>query len=152
MQTKQIILLAVFSVLAIGAGIGVGFLGNKLTSSPTEISSEESADQVISQVATDVASIKNGDVFGSQDADTFNDSAQGYLVAGGIDGEGSHRLERMGGISQTVYLTSSVTDLDKFVGMDVKVWGETNKGQKAGWLMDVGRVQIVNIQGTQPEE
>jgi hypothetical protein len=36
--------------------------------------------------------------------------------------------------------------------MIVKVWGETNKAQKAGWLMDVGRVQVVNPQGEAPAE
>jgi hypothetical protein len=93
-----------------------------------------------------------GDVFGVQDEKTFKDSAEGYLEIGGLDGEGSHKLLRPGGDSQTVYLTSSVTDLDKFDGMSVKVWGETFKGQKAGWLMDVGRVQIVSPQGEKPTE
>lgn len=103
----------------------------------------------VSQVAS--GTVKTGDVFGAQDASAFKDSAQGFLTAGGIDGEGSHRLLRSGGDSQTVYLTSSVTDLSKFEGMDVKIWGETFRGQKAGWLMDVGRVEIVNPQGQQPE-
>lgn len=66
--------------------------------------------------------------------------------------EGSHKLLRTGGNSQTVYLTSSVTDLDKFNGMEVKVWGETQAGNKVGWLMDVGRVEIVNVKGVVPEE
>ncbi|MDQ3008267.1 MAG: hypothetical protein M3Q81_01600 [bacterium] len=96
--------------------------------------------------------VSTGDVFGIQDEKTFKDSAEGYLAAGGIEGEGSHRLVRPGGVSQTVYLTSSVTDLAKFEGMEVKIWGETFKGQKAGWLMDVGRVQIVNPSGEEPSE
>lgn len=96
-------------------------------------------------------SIKAGDVFGIEDEETFPNTAQGYLEAGGIDGEGSHRLLREGGPSQTVYLTSSITDLDKMVGMEVKVWGETYKGQKAGWLMDVGKVKVVDPKAQPPE-
>lgn len=30
------------------------------------------------------------------------------------------------------------------------IWGETFKGQKAGWLMDVGRVEVVNTSATKP--
>jgi hypothetical protein len=33
-------------------------------------------------------------------------------------------------------------DLDSFVGMDVKVWGITFQAEIAGWLMDVGRVEV----------
>jgi len=36
--------------------------------------------------------------------------------------------------------------------MEVKIWGETFKAQKAGWLMDVGRVEIVNPDGEAPLE
>ena len=50
----------------------------------------------------------------------------------------------MGGdASQNVYLTSSVIDLSKYTGKKVQVWGETFQGQKAGWLMDVGRIKLL---------
>lgn len=62
---------------------------------------------------------------------------------GKVTTEGSHVLVRPG-VSQNVYLTSSVVDMDKYVGKTVQVWGETFKGQKAGWLMDIGRIKIVN--------
>lgn len=87
--------------------------------------------------------IKKGTVVGSEDTKTFRDSTEGTLEEGGVDGEGSHHLVRPGGESQNVYLTSSVVDLGQFVGKKIKVWGETNKAQKAGWLMDVGRVEIL---------
>jgi hypothetical protein len=35
--------------------------------------------------------------------------------------------------------------------MEVKIWGETFKGQQAGWLMDVGRVEVIEVEGEQPE-
>lgn len=80
---------------------------------------------------------------GSADIKTFKDSAEGELDRGGINGEGTHKLIRPGGKSQTVYLTSSVLNLDEFVGKKVKVWGETFSAEKAGWLMDVGRLEIL---------
>ena len=89
------------------------------------------------------ASVAKGDIFGVKDDKAFKDSAEGELKVGGIDGEGAYHLERPGGDSQSVYLTSSTIDLSLFVGKKVKVWGETNTAQKAGWLMDVGRLQIL---------
>jgi len=86
--------------------------------------------------------IKPGVEFGSKNQN-FKDTTIGVLERGGIDGEGTHHLVREGGPSQNAYLTSSVLDLDQFVGKKVQVWGETFKGQKAGWLMDVGRIKIL---------
>jgi len=84
-----------------------------------------------------------GQEFGSKDTGAFPDSAVGILEKGGIDGEGTHKLVREGGESQTAYLTSSLVDLDPLVGKKIEVWGETFKAQKAGWLMDVGRVKVL---------
>src|SRR5258706_4569904 len=89
--------------------------------------------------------VKVGDVYGSADEKAFKDSATGVLDKGGFNGEGTHKLLRPGGPSQTVYLTSSVIDLDSMVGDQITVWGETFKGQKVGWLMDVGRAQVENL-------
>ena len=80
---------------------------------------------------------------GFADEKTFKDTAEGTLVEGGISGEGTHHLERSGGISQNVYLTSTVINLQDFVGKKVQVWGETTSGRKAGWLMDVGKVKVI---------
>ncbi len=80
---------------------------------------------------------------GVADTKTFRDSAEGTLVEGGIAGEGTHHLERSGGASQNVYLTSTVINLADFVGKKVQVWGETTSGKKAGWLMDVGKVKVI---------
>jgi hypothetical protein len=72
-----------------------------------------------------------------------NDQAEGVLKEGGIDGEGSHHLERDGGPTQNVYLTSSVIPLDEFVGKKVRVFGSTFQAEKAGWFMDVGRLEVI---------
>lgn len=82
-------------------------------------------------------------IVGSLDTKTFRDSAEGILEVGSINGEGTHKLIRPGGESQTVYLTSSVLDLNQFVGKKVRVFGETFAAKKAGWLMDVGKVEIL---------
>jgi hypothetical protein len=47
------------------------------------------------------------------------------------------------GEDKYVYLTSTVIDLQSFVGKKVKVWGETLSGLHAGWLMDVGKIKVV---------
>jgi hypothetical protein len=148
-MSKKSPLPIIAAVIAIAAGVATGWGGAQLQGK-TSSSSGIPADGKLQQVAT--GEVKAGDVFGVPDEQTFKDSAEGYLEIGGLDGEGSHKLIRVGGISQTVYLTSSITDLDKFDGMNVKVWGETFKGQKAGWLMDVGRIQVVNPQGQAPAE
>jgi len=88
--------------------------------------------------------IVKGTTVGISDEKTFKDSAEGKLEKGGVNGDGSHHLVRPGGESQNVYLTSSVVDLDKFVGREVKVWGETFSSQKAGWLMDVGKLKVLD--------
>lgn len=86
---------------------------------------------------------EKGKTFGVVDEKAFKDQAEGEIASGGIDGEGSHHLIRDGGESQYVYLTSSIVDLDQFVGKKVRVWGQTFEAQKAGWLMDVGRLEIL---------
>lgn len=87
--------------------------------------------------------IAKGKEFGLDDPGK-TDTAIGVVEAGGINGEGTHKLLREGGPSQTVYMTSSVLDLDQFVGLKIQIWGETNKAQKAGWLMDVVKVKVLD--------
>lgn len=89
------------------------------------------------------AVVKTEKSVGSTDTKTFRDSTEGTLESGGLDGEGTHHLVRPGGESQTAYLTSSIIDLDQYVGKKVKIWGETFSAQKAGWLMDVGKIELL---------
>lgn len=148
MTKKSKKLLVIISLLAIATGTATGFGGYKLQSktSANKRFEKESVERIAE------GTINEGDTFGIDDSKTFKDTATGYLEKGGIDGEGSHQLLREGGSSRTVYLTSSVTDLDKLVGMEVKVWGETNKGQKAAWLMDVGLVEVIDTEAEPPFE
>lgn len=83
-----------------------------------------------------------GDTAGSNDTQTYKDTATGVLRDGGMSGDGQYHLERPGGDSQSVALTSSLVDLSQYLGHTIKVWGQTQKAPKAAWLMDVGRVEV----------
>lgn len=144
MTTTQKKKFVIFIIVAILAGTLTGYGSSQLKKT------NNLDEGNVAQVASDTESIKAGDFFGVTDESTFSDNAQGYLEKGGIDGEGSHKLLREGGASQTVALTSSVTDLDDFVGMEIKIWGETNKAQKSGWFMDVGRVEVITVDAQSP--
>lgn len=84
----------------------------------------------------------NKDEAGVLDSKIKYDDAIGTLVEGGIGNEGTHHLERDGGPSKNVYLTSSVLDLQSYVGKKVQVWGQTMSSKKSGWLMDVAKIKI----------
>lgn len=119
--------LLVFVAVAVILGIGLGYIPSLFSkgTSSTASSNEE---------------VKTA---GIADKKTFKDSAEGTLREGGIDGEGNFHLERPGGVSQNVYLTSTTVDLSLYIGKKVKVWGETFEAQTAGWLMDVGLVESI---------
>lgn len=119
-----------FVVILIGAiaiGIGTGYFLTKYNTNSTSGNSTKTTAKSA----------------GITDKKTFKDKAEGKLRPGGIDGEGSFHLERPGGESQNVYLTSTTLDLSKFVGKKVRVWGETFQAEKAGWLMDVGLLEVI---------
>ena len=54
------------------------------------------------------------------DKKTFKDSIIGMLKEGGMEGEGNFHLERPGGVSQNVYLTSTTVDLSKYIGKKLR--------------------------------
>lgn len=80
-----------------------------------------------------------------QDNRTFRDFAEGVIQKRSAPKdseeyvEGTHVLVRQTGTP--VALTSSVIDLSQYEGKKVKVFGETQKAVKEGWLMDVGKVE-----------
>ncbi len=101
------------------------------------LSTKNSGSQVSSLVAGKAKSAQ-------QDTRTFKDFAEGTLKAkpqskANEYSEGTHLLVREGGVP--VALTSSVVDLSQYEGKKVKVYGETQKALKEGWLMDVGKVE-----------
>lgn len=125
------IILLIFLVVIV-AGISVGYF--LIKKAPAVLSTTSST--------STTSNAAKGTVFGSNDTATFKDMAEGKVTAGGIEGEGQYHLVRPGGDSQNVYMTSSLVDLSQFIGKQVKVWGQTQKARSAGWLMDVGRVEI----------
>jgi hypothetical protein len=147
-KTTIIPIIVIFLVIII-LGVGSGYLLNSRLSAGSTLSL---GGNNALQSSVPASGLKVGDVIGNADEKTFKDKSTGVLEEGGINGEGSHRLLREGGPSQTVYLTSSVVDLDEFVGHKVTVWGETFAAQRAGWLMDVGRVKVEELNATPPEE
>jgi hypothetical protein len=90
----------------------------------------------------DKAEIQVGKLYGDT-ATSFKDSATGTIEKGSINGVGTHILNREGGATQRASLTSSVVDLDLFVGRKVEVKGETNASKQTNWLLDVGSVKVI---------
>lgn len=132
------LLVVVVLALGVGSGYATHAFGPK---------SGNTAEGSMRDKKVNTSAMKVGDVFGVKDtSDEFTDTAEGILEKGGSKGgEGSHKLIRPGGDDQTAYLNSSVVDLDEFVGHKVKIWGKTFAAQKAGWLLDVGKVQILEL-------
>lgn len=126
-----------FLIVAIGLGIFSGFLGSKIFFFQGSVN-QKAGDKVIRKGGLTVK-----EAVGIRDPTVFPDQTEGILREGGIDGEGSFHLTRKGGESQNVYLTSTTVDLSKYVGKRVRVWGKTFKGEKAGWLMDVGFIEVL---------
>jgi hypothetical protein len=82
-------------------------------------------------------------VVGQECVQKSGEIPEGILKAGGIDGEGTHHLERDGGPSRNVYLTSSVVPLENYIDKKVRVCGDTFQAEKAGWLIDVIRLEML---------
>lgn len=123
------VILAVYCILFL-LGIGTGY-----------ILARPSDQKGMTNQSQGMVQTKN--VVGSTDTQTFKDSAEGVIEKGGTDGEGTHKLIREGGPSQTAFLISSIIDLESFVGKKVRVWGQTMAAKKAQWLMDVGKIELL---------
>lgn len=129
-------MIVIMVVLALALGSATGFFASKVFAGKASAMTASSS-------SSDSAS--GGDTSksaGVMDTKQFKDSGEGTLKEGGIEGEGNFHLERPGGESQNIYLTSSTVDLSRFVGKKVKVLGKTFQGEKAGWLMDVGYIEV----------
>jgi len=118
------------SFLVVLAGVGTAYLiSGKLINKGSE-------------VAAPGAKVSSNEA-GLLDPEFKYDEAEGILKEDGINGDGTHHLERDGGPSKYVYLASSVIDLSSFTDKKVHVWGETQAAKKAGWFMDVAKIKIV---------
>lgn len=127
---KVLLIFIVILLLGVGSGYAAAHMKKTVVSSGTTANSSGTTGVLV------------GATYGSGDTATFKDTAEGVMDKGGIGPDGQYHLVRPGGASQFVYLTSSLVDLSQFIGHKVKVWGQTQKGQEAGWLMDVGKVEV----------
>ncbi len=129
--SKATLMMAGGAVLVVLAGVATGWF----------VSGRPGVSGAPKEAAPGVITSENE--AGIVDEATFRDTAEGKLETGGIEGEGTHHLDRDLGEEKYVYLTSTVIDLESFVGKKVQVWGETISAKKAGWLMDVGKVKVI---------
>lgn len=132
LSNNSIRMLAIILSLALLAGVGTGY---KLASNNTQSNVPTSKESQITKSA-------------QKDTRTFRDFAEGTIQTkpapknGDEYSEGTHNLIRQNAVP--VALTSSVVDLSLYEGKKVKVYGETQKAIKEGWLMDVGKVEETN--------
>ena len=137
--------LVVAALVLLGVGVGL-ILGQKQPSSNTaaKTAAQETPGAlktVSTDSITDPSQLEIGKMYGSN-SPIFKDKATGIIEKGGINGVGTHTLKRAGGVTQNAALTSSILDLDLFVGKTVEVTGETNASNKAGWFLDIGSIKI----------
>jgi len=132
--SRAFLLLFLVLVLGVLSGFGGSFFSKKSTPAGNEKNSGTESETEVNEQVEQKA--------GVSDKKNFKDSAEGLLKEGGIDGEGFFHLERPGGPSQNVYLTSTTVDLNQYINKKVKVKGETYSAEKAGWLMEVGFIEV----------
>lgn len=130
-QNISTLVLIILVAIVVLAGVGTGFAIANSSGTSGQSSSPNGE-----------SSTKGAKTAGMLEKDVDYDETEGKLVKEGINGEGTHHLEREGGVSQNVYLTSSTINLDEYEGKTVKVWGITFAAQKAGWLMDVAKLEV----------
>jgi hypothetical protein len=134
---KGLVFMIIVGLVVILAGVGSGWMLSTKIKAGGQKSPTSGANQVVDKSTGEVS------VAGA-DESNFPDTAEGTLKTGGIEGEGTHHLDRNMGPEKDVYLFSTSINLDDFVDKKVQVWGQTVSGKKAGWLMDVGRVKVLD--------
>lgn len=129
---KVIFSLLLVLLLGLGSGLGVA----KLTAK-----SSSTGKSALGNIVAGTQ-VEKGKTYGSTDTTVYKDSVEGVMKEGGHEEGGQYHLERTGGESQNVYLTSSTVDLSQFIDHKVQIWGQT-QAAKVGWLMDVGGVKVL---------
>ena len=120
-------------IVLIGAGIFTGLMFSSLNKSKANQKNAISEEELTPEIKENLSQ-------------TFKDEAEGTVEKNDdFDkyAQGPWKLIRAGGESQTAYLTSSVMDLDEFIGKKVKVYGETFGSDQVSWLMEVGKVEVI---------
>ncbi len=124
--------------------LSIGFWGSRLIPrSNNSLLQNKNALIINPDNLTSSSQVETGKVYGNL-SKAFKDTATGTIEKGSINGEGTHILNREGGPTQRASLTSSVIDLDLFIGKNVQVTGETFASTKTSWLLDVGTIKILD--------
>lgn len=132
-KSKETMVMVAGSLLVVIAGVIVGWM----------LAGREVGSSGLTQTTQEDVKMAKGEAGVGSESD-YSSEAEGLLVEGGIEGEGTHHLERDGGPSKYVYLNSAVIDLQNYVGKKVKVWGNTVSGLHAPWLIDVGKLSVLD--------
>ena len=141
---KSVAINLLVAIVVVLMGTGTGYALSNLGGQAESVKNSGTA-------PVEEESIKAGEFYGEKvEEDILPEPPMGVVLKGGIEGEGSHRILRVGGPTQTVYLTSSFLDLDPYVNHKVKIWGETFQAQKASWLMDVTGVEVLELNAEKP--
>lgn len=131
-------ILGIILVIALVSGFWLSrFFPQAITKNTNDSTQTVSTDNI-----TNKDDIKTGKIYGNTEKN-FKDIATGTIEKGNINGEGTHILNREGGVTQRASLISSTVDLDLFVGKKVEIKGETNTSNKTAWLLDVGSIKIL---------
>lgn len=130
-KSTLLIILAAFIVVVLGVATGWFLAGGKKPSVTQDGTSN---------VSITKEGVKEAGIGKESDYDS---TAEGILKKGGVNGEGTHYLDRELGESKYVSLTSSVVNLDEFTDKKVTVWGDTISVdfKRASWKIDVGLVK-----------
>lgn len=115
-------------------GVGTGYAFARMNTGTRGVPGEQ---------LTEKSQVKVGERYGEGDTKTFKDTAEGVVKEGGIEGEGQYRLIQSDNPDNPAALTSSSVDLSLFVDRKVKIWGQTFEAEKAGWLLDVGQLEVL---------
>lgn len=73
------------------------------------------------------------------DENLIKDTVSGVLREGGVNGEGTHKIETGNG---DVAILSGSLYLDSFIGNKVTVWGRSISSPNVDWLIDVAKVKV----------
>lgn len=131
-SNKQTIYYTVISILMVFAGVLTGWA----------LSGTSQASNNKGSIKTEVIEDANGEIKEAGEDAEDAQTAEGTLKEGGIDGDGTYRLERGLGPEKDVALVSTSINLQNFVDKEVELWGLTQSAQNAGWMMDVVKIKV----------
>lgn len=130
MTSRSKLVVGAVMIVLMGSVVGYGLSRSKITKASKEGNISP-------------GQIKTSTEAGYQDTKLFESIVTGVIKKGGLQGDGTHSLIQDSNPKNPAALLSSVVDLDEYIDKHVQVWGRSQKGLKAAWLLEVGRVKIL---------